>query len=121
MATNKQKKAAEILAENGGNVSQAMKDAGYSDQTAKTPQKLTESKGFRQLLVDAGLDENKLQIKLSEWIDAVKIHSSPTEGDKLVPDYNTQLKAGDMVAEYLGISNKNVQILNQGEMNVKFE
>lgn len=49
MATQKQKRAIDNLVENGGNVSKAMKDAGYSEATAKTPQKLTESKAFQDI------------------------------------------------------------------------
>ena len=49
MATIKQKKAAENLVGNGGNVTQAMIDAGYSSNTANTPQKLTESKAWEEL------------------------------------------------------------------------
>ena len=44
MATIRQKKALAKIVENGGNVSKAMVEAGYSPMTAKTPQKLTESK-----------------------------------------------------------------------------
>lgn len=50
--TTKQRKAANNLVENGGNASKAMRDAGYSEKTARTPSKLTESKGFRELLDD---------------------------------------------------------------------
>lgn len=51
MATSKQSKALEILVESGGAmpVGKAMKKAGYSPATAKTPQKLTESKAYQQL------------------------------------------------------------------------
>lgn len=42
MATSKQQKALAKIVENGGNVSKAMRDVGYSVNTAKTPQKLTE-------------------------------------------------------------------------------
>jgi ATP:corrinoid adenosyltransferase len=49
MATEKQKKAIDNLVESGGSVSGAMRDAGYSDKTAKTPKKLTESKAFKEL------------------------------------------------------------------------
>lgn len=50
MATYRQVQAAKNLVENGGNTYQAMRDAGYSHATAKTPKKLTESKGFQELL-----------------------------------------------------------------------
>lgn len=53
MANNpsiKQKKALAIMVENGGNVSKAMREAGYSPKTAKNPNKLTSSKKFNFLL-----------------------------------------------------------------------
>ena len=50
MATTKQKKAFDKMVENGGNVSPAMIEAGYSENTAHTPQKLTESKGWKELM-----------------------------------------------------------------------
>jgi phage terminase small subunit len=46
MATVKQKKVIDKIVGNGGNVTKAMIDVGYSKNTAHTPQKLTESKGF---------------------------------------------------------------------------
>lgn len=51
MATTKQSKAFEILVESGGDmpVSKAMKQAGYSPATAKTPKKLTESESYKAL------------------------------------------------------------------------
>ena len=54
MATQKQQKAAEYLAGNGGSVSSAMRAAGYSQSTTHTPSKLTASKGFKQLLEQSG-------------------------------------------------------------------
>lgn len=51
MATLKQKKAIKKLVENGGkSVSQAMREAGYSEATAKTPSKLTKSDGWQELM-----------------------------------------------------------------------
>lgn len=48
-ATPRQIKAIQIMAENGGNGSQAMIAAGFSPATAKTPSKLTSSKAFQEL------------------------------------------------------------------------
>jgi transposase len=50
MATMRQKKAAKLVVENGGIISKAMEAAGYSPKTAKTPQKLTESDGWKELM-----------------------------------------------------------------------
>ncbi|HSX53568.1 MAG TPA: hypothetical protein VLF90_04375 [Patescibacteria group bacterium] len=48
--TTKQQKAINIAVENGGNVSKAMRDAGYSVSTAKNPNKLTDSKAWKESL-----------------------------------------------------------------------
>lgn len=69
MATQKQKRAVDKLVENGGNVSKAMEAAGYSKATAKTPQKLTESKGFLEVLDDYGLTEGLIVNALREDIE----------------------------------------------------
>ena len=49
-ATIKQEKAVERVVGNGGNVTQAMRDVGYSENTLNTPQKLTESDGWKELM-----------------------------------------------------------------------
>ena len=60
MATLKQKAAFDKVVENGGNVSRAMMDVKYSPATAKTPQKLTASKGWKELCEEHGLTEDFL-------------------------------------------------------------
>jgi hypothetical protein len=57
MPTLRQRKAVENMVENGGVVSSAMISAKYSPNTAKTPQKLTESIGYKELLKEYGLTE----------------------------------------------------------------
>jgi hypothetical protein len=68
MATEKQKLAVEKMVENGGIVSTAMLEAGYSPATAKTPQKLTESDGFLELCNKAGLTDDLILESLTEDI-----------------------------------------------------
>lgn len=68
MATEKQKRALDIMVENGGNVSKAMREAGYSPATAKTPKKLTESEGFKEL-AEAYLPDDMLLRALSDDIE----------------------------------------------------
>ena len=68
MATKKQKLALDIMVENGGNVSKAMREAGYSPETAKTPQKLTESIGFREL-TESYLPDDMLLRALADDIE----------------------------------------------------
>ena len=69
MATEKQKRAVNKIVENGGNVSKAMRDVGYSAETAKSPAKLTESKGFIELMDKLGLTDNLIVNALVEDIN----------------------------------------------------
>lgn len=69
MVTLRQKKAVDNLVGNGGNITRAMIDAGYTEATANTPQKLTTSKGFQELCEQAGLTDNFLLNALQEDIE----------------------------------------------------
>lgn len=63
MSTVQQRAAFEKLVEIGGkSVSRAMRESKlpYSEKTAKTPKKLTESKGFQELCNEFGLTDNFL-------------------------------------------------------------
>ena len=51
-------------------MSQAMKDVGYSPATAKNPQKVTESDGFKELLAEAGLTPGLIVNSLVDDIKA---------------------------------------------------
>jgi len=70
MATMRQKKALEKIVENGGNVSKAMRDVGYSPETAKTPAKLLDSKGFMSLMDELGLTDNLI---VESLVDDIKM------------------------------------------------
>lgn len=72
MATTKQRQAVEKMAENGGNASRAMRDVGYSPATAKTPEKLTDSKGFAEVCAELGLTDSLVVGALVEDIKANK-------------------------------------------------
>jgi hypothetical protein len=72
MSTLRQEIALENMVENGGNISQAMISAGYSPNTAKTPQKLTESLGFIELCEMKGLTDDLLINALVEDIKGKK-------------------------------------------------
>ncbi len=53
----KHKKVLDNLSENGGNIGKAILDAGYSESMSKTPQKITESKTFLEVLEDVLPDD----------------------------------------------------------------
>lgn len=70
MPTLKQKKAFEKVLENTAKpISQAMLEAGYTPDTAKNPHQLTESKGFKELLEQNGLDDLSLARRHKELLD----------------------------------------------------
>lgn len=106
--TIKQKKAIKKVVENGGNVSRAMIESGYSPATAKTPQKLTESKAWIQLM-DQYIPDDKLLVKHEEALEATKpigaqilidkdgkTISKENEGMIEVPDHAVRLKAVEL-------------------------
>ena len=96
----------------------AMRKAGYSDKSARTPKPaLMKSNGVQKLLSgmvgklnDEGLTTEAMSIKFKEWINAQKVHSSVTEPDRMVPDYDIQLKTYDRWAKLLGINEEAARI-----------
>ena len=81
MATEKQKNAFDKIVENGGNVSKTMVEVGYSENTAKTPQKLTESKGWAELMEEY-LPDRLLGEKHRELLNKkeVRLKNNVSEG-----------------------------------------
>jgi hypothetical protein len=85
MATEKQKRAIANVVENRGNVSKAMRDAGYTPATAKNPKNLTQSDAWTELMEQVLPDQlladkhaallNKKETKRTfdhstgEWVD----------------------------------------------------
>ncbi len=93
------------LAENGGNVSKAMKDAGYSKQTAKTPQKLTESKSFVEMLNEMGLDDASIARKHQELLNSQRMDHmtfplGPAEEGKKKKLPDDEIKEADLPEEF---------------------
>lgn len=77
MATIKQKKALEALVGNGGNITAAMRQAGYKEGTVNTPQKLTESMGFREIADEVGLTDDFILKALKEDIEVKRQNRQP--------------------------------------------
>lgn len=82
----RQKLVAQKVVENRGNVSKAMKEAGYSDAYASNPQQFKASKTWEELL-DEYLPDDLLTKVALEGLFAKRIQTSPTEGDREVEDY----------------------------------
>jgi hypothetical protein len=98
--TIKQKKAIKLMVENGGNVSRAMIDAGYSPATAKNPQKLAKSKTWNELM-DQYFPEDLLTKVQEEGLRATRVISAVNTNKDAngattdfieVPDYPTRHK-----------------------------
>jgi len=91
MSTYKQTKALANMVENGGNMGIALKKAGYSDSMAKNPYKVTRSKGFQDVLVNAGISDEKLALIISKGLDAYQLIT--VQGQVYnVPDFSEQHK-----------------------------
>lgn len=97
----------------------AMITAGYAEKTAGNPkQNLVEASGVQnareqwiEILRDKGITVQKLAEKQAEWLGAQKVVSARSTGRDAdagtddfieVPDYQTQLKAGEMLREDFG-------------------
>lgn len=122
MATSKQQKALAKIVENGGNVSKAMRDVGYSANTAKTPQKLTESKAFIEYMEKAGVTDEKLTTVIREGLDASKAVVMGKESQEsfvdVQPDYAIRHKYLETALRVKGIGQDkgSTNIQNFGQM-----
>lgn len=111
MATFKQIKALDNLVENGGIISKAMIAAGYSPATAKTPQKLTESKGFIDLCEERGLTDDLL-------IDALVEDIQKKPGNRKAElELGFKIKGRTMQEESKGDTNIQIITLNYADSN----
>lgn len=71
--TIKQAKAIKHLVETGSTVAEAMRQAGYSENTLRDPGKLTRTKAFIDVLNKAGLDDDTLAKAHAELIMASRM------------------------------------------------
>lgn len=103
--TARQKRAAKLLVENGGkSVSKAMRDAGYSEQTAKSPHKLTKSKAWPALMEEF-LPQEKVAAAHAELLEAEDTVFIP-RGKKILerkrPDFRARKAGIDMAHKLRG-------------------
>ena len=125
MPTIKQKKAYSNLVGNGGNVTQAMKDANYSLNTVHSPSKLTKSKGFQELL-EKGVKDKHLIKTLKEGLLATKLVQRNNVSSKKIetiefPDYATRHKYFETGLRLKGLTNveQAPQVLNNIAVFIK--
>lgn len=95
MSTTKQRKALANFMENRGVASRAMLDAGYSENSAKNPKNLTDSKGWNEL-VEQYIPDKLLTRVHKEGLSAFKYETQLTgKGESeivQVPDFGTRHK-----------------------------
>lgn len=96
------KKAFDILAEKGGSIGSALLEAGFSEITAKTPTKVTETKGWKQL-VDERLSDELLSKRHQELLNKRETHVINAENVlDLGPDTQAVTKGLDMAYKLKG-------------------
>lgn len=125
--TKRQRKTFEIKMQNPDiSLGEAMVLGGYNKKTSVKPkQNFTASRGadvlreeYKNYLAELGLGTKKIAEKMKEWINAEKIHGSLTEPDRVVPDYQIQIKAGEMLREDLGIVVEKGNMIN-AQVNIQ--
>ena len=111
--TKKQATAMQLIRE-GVPPTVAMRKAGYSAKTAEAPsQNLLRSAKVQDIIehykaeyLRLGITPTYLVEKTKEAIEATKIKTSLTEPDREVPDWETRLKAMEMVRTDWGMGGK---------------
>ena len=127
-----QRKATELLALNPKlSKRQAMIRAGYSKNTASHPKgDFLEAPGtktaieeMKEKLIGRGITMDYMAEKYKEWMEAKKVKGSMTEPDKIVPDYETQLKAKEDVNRLLGMgeSKTDISVNSTGPVQIVFK
>lgn len=125
--TIKQAKAMELIRE-GKTPTQAMREAGYSENTSEAPgQNLLRSAGakniieaYREEYVRQGLIPASYIQKVIELTEAEKVHSSHTEPDTLVPDWQARAKGLEIYRKDIGLDQEQPVVIPVGEMTINF-
>lgn len=108
MATIKQEQAFNNSVENRGNISKAMRDAGYDDTTAKNPKNLTESKGWAELVGEYLPDDTLTKVHKEGLEATLQIYknNNATKQIELVdekPDFAVRHKYLDTAYKIKGV------------------
>lgn len=124
LPTPQQVKALELI-RSGLKPQDAMLKAGYSKGTSKHPKEnLLQSVGaktiieqYQEAYTRVGITPHYMAAKTKEWLEAKKVKGSFTEPDRVVEDYETQLKAAEMVRKDWGLG----QDITAVQVNIKQE
>lgn len=117
-ASLRARKAFTNALENGGNMSKAMRDAGYSDAMAKNPQKLTQSDAWQELL-DKHLSDKTIIKKHKELLNATRIEHMtfpPFNEEKKDNEGKGEQLADEEIIELLASVNCTVRKIVHGDM-----
>jgi hypothetical protein len=104
--TLRQAKAMELLLLNGGNVSKAMLQAGYSVSSARVPQRLLHAqavkKSFNELYKRHDLNMDILMGIVSNLVHAIKYIGDDADGEPVfIPDMEQRVKGYDRAIKLL--------------------
>lgn len=129
MATEKQKLAALKISENLRKekpqpTGEILKEVGYSESVSESPSLVTKSKGFQQLLEDAGVTDEKLAEVMNEGLSATKAVVMGTKSEEsfvdIQPDYAIRHKYLETSLKVKGLQQTgtggNTFIFNKGDI-----
>lgn len=126
--TTKAQTATTLMLENGGNVSKAMRDAGYSESTAKNPQKFKArpevQNELQRLLKRKGITLDKALQPIADGLTATKMVTHGKDEDSwvdMIPDHTTRLASSDRALKLLNITKDNPQPPNLAELKAAIE
>lgn len=118
MPTIKQKAVASRIAENHGNLGKTMLEAGYSPNTAKKPENLTESKGWAELMEEYLPDDLILKAH-KDALTAMRIHGT-NDNFIEVEDHPVRLKAAELSYKLRGRLVEKAQIDGKLEVVITY-
>lgn len=112
--TIKQKIAFERVMENRGNISKSMREAGYSEATAKNPKNLTTSLAWDDMVKEFLPDDLLIKVQV-EGLGATTVKSSFSEPDKVVKDYSVRHKYLETALKIKGHLKDKVDVTSNGK------
>lgn len=90
--TIKQQTAINNSLENGGNITQAMRDAKYSENTINNPSNLTESKAWQERMAEYLPDDNLF-----------KVHQEGLESNRVISAMKTDKEADGSTSDFIEV------------------
>lgn len=125
--TKMQATAMELIRQ-GKTPTAAMREAGYTPQTTKAPkQNLLSAPGVQSIIEQYRSEYDRQGIKptyyverVKDLIEAEKVHSSHTEPDRLVPDWQARAKGLEIYRKDVGLDQEQPVVIPIGEMTINF-